>query len=112
MNDLIDEDEEAETAEFVEKFLREMTPRLEQPHRQILGLGSGMVSIEGALWAQRRIFEGCALLCAGLPPHHKERNGRATGGRGWAELVGLMDANARLAIRHVGEAEGGTWLVG
>jgi len=97
MNDLIDEDEEAETAEFVEKFLREMTPRAEHL-RQYIGLGSGMVSSEGALWAQQEFFEGCALLCAGLPPHHKNEMVERLAA-GWAELVGLMNANRKAAIR-------------
>ena len=97
MNDLIDEDEEAETAEFVEKFLREMTPRAEQL-RQYIRLGSGFVSIEGALWAQEEFFAGMDLLCAGLPPHHKhEMIERLAPQR--AELVGLMNENRKAALR-------------
>lgn len=99
MTDIIDEpwDEEAGTAEFVEKFLREMTPRAEHLRRYI-GLGSGFVSIEGALWAQEEFFAGMALLCAGLPPHHKHEMIERMAPK-WAELVGLMNENRKAALR-------------
>jgi hypothetical protein len=92
-----DEDEEAETAAFVEKFLREMTPRAEHL-RQYIGLGSGMVSIEGALWVQEEFFEGMALLCAGLPPHRKSEMIKRMAPQ-WAELIGLMNENRKAALR-------------
>ena len=94
MNDLIDEDEE-ETAEFVEKFVREMMPRLKLIQQLI---HSGMMSPEGLIGAQREIFESMELLCAGLPPHHKHEMIERMAPR-WAELVGLMNENRKAALR-------------
>jgi hypothetical protein len=95
MNDLIDENEEEATAEFVEKFVREMTPTLKLIQQLI---HSGMMSPEGLIGAQKEIFEGLALLCAGLPPHHKDEMIKRMAPQ-WAELVGLMNENRKAALR-------------
>jgi hypothetical protein len=94
MNDLIDEEEE-ETAEFVEKYVGEMTPRLKLTQQFI---HSGMMSPEGLIGAQQEIFEDMAVLCAGLPPHHKHEMIERMAPR-WAELVGLMNENRKAALR-------------
>ena len=95
MNDLFDEDEEEATAEFVEKYVREMMPRLKLIQQLI---HSGMMSPEGLIGAPKEIFEGMALLCAGLPPHHKHEMIERMAPQ-WAELVGLMNENRRAALR-------------
>jgi hypothetical protein len=53
---------------------------------------------EALLAAQQEIFEALALLCAGLPPHHKNEMIERMAPK-WAELVGLMNENRRAALR-------------
>ena len=88
-----DEREEEEIAQFVERWVDDILPRLQHLQRYIQ---SGQLPIGTLLAAQKEIFEGMALFFAGLPPDYKywmvERIAP-----GWAELVALMERNRLLA---------------
>jgi hypothetical protein len=102
---IIDEpyDEEEETAEFVEKYVREMMPRMQYLTACIQ---SGRMSTDALLSAQQEIFRGFALLYAGLPPHHQEKFMERLAPQ-WRTLTELTERNRAIARRQARRAAHG-----